>query len=116
MSRLRLSVAAGALFSLAAQAQPPQHGGIWKAAVPADVMQAEFAGNDPVGVANGARIQADCSLNWVNPDTGKRYCFSSGTSLNHFLDMPQAQIEKADKGWQAMQADSAALAPVGGSD
>lgn len=77
-------------------------GGIWKAAVPKRPMRAEFDGFDPVGVAAGARIKADCSLNWVDPDTGKRYCFSSGTSLEMFLEMPQRNIARARVAWHEL--------------
>ena len=73
--------------------------GIWKAAVPATPMTGEFDSLDPMGVAAGARIKADCSLNWISPDSGKRYCFSSGTSLVFFLDRPQANIERAQAAW-----------------
>lgn len=76
--------------------------GIWKAAVPPTPMQGEFDSLDPLGVAAGARIKADCSLNWIDPDDGKRYCFSSGTSLEFFLDGPQANLERARAGWQKM--------------
>ncbi len=78
----------------------PQRGGIWKAVVPPKPMAAEFEGFDPVGVAAGARIKADCSLNWINPDDGARYCFSSGTSLQYFLDRPHAMIERARASWR----------------
>ena len=74
--------------------------GIWKAVVPPKTMTAEFEGFDPVGVAAGARIKADCSLNWINPDDGARYCFSSGTSLQYFLDRPHAMIERARTRWR----------------
>lgn len=76
--------------------------GIWKAAVPPTPMKGEFDSFDPLGVAAGARIKSDCSLNWVNPDDGKLYCFSSGTSLEFFLDRPHANIERARHGWQKM--------------
>ena len=76
--------------------------GIWKAAVPAKPMAGEFESLDPIGVAAGARIKADCSLNWISPDSGKRYCFSSGTSLVFFLDRPQANIERAQTAWRKM--------------
>jgi hypothetical protein len=76
--------------------------GIWKAAVPPTPMQGEFDSLDPLGVAAGARIKADCSLNWIDPDSGKRYCFSSGTSLEFFLDHPQANLERAQAGWRRM--------------
>jgi len=74
-------------------------GGIWKAAVPPKPMKGEFDSLDPLGVAAGARIKADCSLNWIDPDDGARYCFSSGTSLEFFLDDPQASIARARAGW-----------------
>jgi hypothetical protein len=77
-------------------------GGIWKAAVPAQPMSGEFDGFDPIGVISGAKIKADCSINWVDPDDGKRYCFSSGTSLEFFLDHPHSSIERARKSWEKM--------------
>jgi YHS domain-containing protein len=76
--------------------------GMWKAAVPPKPMNGEFDGFDPLGVEAGARIKADCSLNWTSPDDGKRYCFSSGTSLEFFLDQPQAHLERARAGWRRM--------------
>ena len=79
-------------------------GGIWKAVVPPKSMKGEFNSFDPIGVAAGARIKADCSLNWINPDDGKLYCFSSGTSLEYFLDMPHANLERARAEWRKMSA------------
>jgi hypothetical protein len=79
-------------------------GGIWKAAVPPKAMKGEFDSLDPLGVAAGARIKADCSLNWIDPDDGKLYCFSSGTSLEFFLDEPQANLERARTSWRKMNA------------
>lgn len=76
--------------------------GIWKAAVPRAPMHGEFDSLDPLGVAAGARIEADCSLNWIDPDDGKRYCFSSATSLEFFLDGPRANLERARAGWLRM--------------
>jgi hypothetical protein len=73
---------------------PRAGAGIWKALVPPVPMKGEFDGFDPIGIAAGARIKADCSINWVNPDDGARYCFSSGTSLEFFLDSPHASIAR----------------------
>jgi hypothetical protein len=86
----------------AIRAAAARSGGIWKAAVPPTPMKGEFDSLDPVGVAVGARIKADCSLNWIDPDHGKRFCFSSGTSLEYFLDQPQANIERARRAWKKM--------------
>jgi hypothetical protein len=73
--------------------------GIWKAAIPPGSMKGEFDSHDPIGLASGALIKADCSINWVNPDTGKLYCFSSGTSLVYFLNWPKKNTKRARKGW-----------------
>jgi hypothetical protein len=88
----------------AASAAPPRNGGIWKAAVPPKPMHGEFDSLDPIGVAAGARIKADCSLNWINPDDDKRYCFSSGTSLEIFLESPQTNLARARLSWQKLAA------------
>jgi hypothetical protein len=80
-------------------------GGIWKAAVPPHQMKGEFDSFDPIGIAAGARIKADCSINWVDPDDGARYCFSSGTSLEFFQDDPKASIARARAGWLKLKAN-----------
>jgi hypothetical protein len=76
--------------------------GIWKAAVPPKAMKGEFDNLDPLGVVAGARIAADCSLNWIDPDDGRLYCFASGTSLEFFLDQPQVNIQRARAAWRKL--------------
>ncbi|ANB19552.1 hypothetical protein [Dokdonella koreensis] len=109
-----LVAVAGLAFAvrpIAARAEPPVQahiahahaGGIWKAAVPAHEMQAEFDRLDAYGLAVGARIQADCSLNWVDPDDGRRYCFASGTSLVYFLESPRTYLAQARGYWQGLK-------------
>jgi hypothetical protein len=83
-------------------------GGIWKAVVPKTAMKGAFDNLDPIGLAAGARIKADCSINWVSPDDGTRYCFSSGTSLEFFMDGPRVSIERARAGWRKLQRQSPA--------
>jgi hypothetical protein len=79
----------------------PARMGIWKAAVPpAGSMHGEFDNNDPIGLTAGVRIAADCSINWVDPDNKKLYCFSSATSLVFFLDAPQEFLRRARKAWR----------------
>ena len=101
-------MAAACCAAAATQAEPAAAAGgdegIWKAVVPPKSMTGEFNSFDPIGVAAGARIRADCSLNWIDPDDGKRYCFSSGTSLEIFLEMPHAHIERARAAWRKMSA------------
>jgi hypothetical protein len=79
------------------------HAGIWKVATPPNgSMHGEFDNNDPIGLAAGTKIPADCSLNWVDPDFHKLYCFSSATSLVYFLDSPRAYLARARKNWAAL--------------
>src|SRR5882672_2808995 len=71
-------LAAGLALCTSSAAQPAavdtaRGGGIWKAVVPPKTMKGEFDSLDPIGVAVGARIKADCSLNWISPDDGKLY-------------------------------------------
>jgi hypothetical protein len=63
-------------------------------------MHGEFGGNDPIGVSAGVRIFADCSINWVDPDDRRLYCFSSATSLVFFLDAPQEFLRRARRQWR----------------
>lgn len=80
------------------------HAGIWKAVVPPlGVMHGEFGNDDPIGLSAGVRIRADCSINWVDPDEGRLYCFSSATSLVMFLEAPRAYLEKARAQWRRLE-------------
>jgi len=44
-------------------------------------MHGEFENHDPIGLSAGVKIKADCSINWLDPDSRRRYCFSTATSL-----------------------------------
>jgi hypothetical protein len=79
--------------------------GIWKAVVPRPgTMHGEFENNDPIGLYAGVRIKADCSVNWVNPDDHKLYCFSSATSLVFFLDAPASYLAQARNSWRKLHS------------
>jgi hypothetical protein len=77
--------------------------GIWKSAVPPVKMKGAFDDHDPIGLAAGKMIPADCSINWTDPDTHKLYCFSSATSLVYFLYAPKANTARAEKGWRELK-------------
>jgi YHS domain-containing protein len=87
-----------------ARSSDPEHAGIWKAVSPPGGMRGEFDNNDPIGLAAGKKIEADCSLNWVDPDFGKRYCFSSATSLVYFLSAPRSYLARARKNWSGLSS------------
>jgi hypothetical protein len=85
----------------------PDHAGIWKAAIPpSGAMHGEFGNNDPIGLAAGVKIEADCSINWVDPDSRMRYCFSTPTSLIVFLDAPHAYLARATKNWERINTSA----------
>jgi hypothetical protein len=90
-----------------ARATDPAHAGIWKAATPPDgTMRGEFANADPLGLSAGVSITADCSINWVDPDSSKRYCFASATSLVVFLEAPHTYLSRARENWERSLPDS----------
>ncbi|HVO48994.1 MAG TPA: hypothetical protein VMT29_21935 [Steroidobacteraceae bacterium] len=86
-----------------ATSSDPARAGIWKAVVPpTGSMQGEFDGNDPIGLSAGVLVPADCSINWVDPDTRKLYCFSSATSLVFFQTAPHTYLEQARRSWRSL--------------
>lgn len=76
--------------------------GIWKSYAPTD-LKGEFSNFDPIGLISGALIKADCSINWADPDTGKVYCFASGTSLNYFQDWPKSYSRRAAEAFERLR-------------
>jgi hypothetical protein len=80
--------------------------GTWKWVVPPVKMKGGFDDHDPIGLAAGKLIPADCSINWIDPDTRKLYCFTSATSLVYFLDAPHMNLARAEKGWRALKGPS----------
>jgi len=54
----------------------------------------------PLALSAGVKIKADCSINWLDPDSRRRYCFSTATSLVVFLDVPHAYLARARKNWE----------------
>jgi hypothetical protein len=102
----RAAVSALAAVLLASNAALGQEG-VWKSLVPpAGSVQGEFHNNDPIGLAAGAEIKADCSLSWTDPTDHKLYCFSSGTSMQTFLEAPQTYISQARKAWGKLHPES----------
>lgn len=77
--------------------------GIWKSAIPPHGMKGEFDNHDPIGLAAGAVIKVDCSLNWIDPDDRKLYCFNSATAVEYFRRWPKTNIRRARQAWEAMR-------------
>jgi hypothetical protein len=43
----------------------------------------EFGGHDAMSLAQGKRVETDCSINWKNPKDEKVYCFAN--ARNQFM-------------------------------
>lgn len=104
MKMLGLAIAFTASSQAVYAGEPPARDplkGIWKSVVPPTAMCGEFGNHDPIGLAAGQRIKADCSLNWTDPDDGKLYCFATATSLAYFLYWPKANSKRAREAWES---------------
>ena len=100
-----LSAAVGGAPWAAAGDAPAGETGIWKAVVPAaGSMHGEFANDDPIALAAGVEVPADCSINWIDPDERKLYCFASATSLVVFLEAPHSRLARARAQWLQLKS------------
>lgn len=79
------------------------HWGIWDIGRPHVKMQGAFDDHDPIGIAAGKLIPADCSFNWTDADTHQVFCFSSQASLVYFLSAPKANTARAEKRWRDLK-------------
>jgi hypothetical protein len=100
-------LAATVAVAVAGADAPAGQAGIWKAVVPAPgSMHGEFANNDPIALAAGVKVPADCSINWVDPDERKLYCFASATSLVMFLEAPHSRLASARAQWLQLKSEA----------
>jgi hypothetical protein len=57
----------------------------------------EFDGHDAMSLAQGKRVETDCSINWTNPKDDKVYCFANARNQFMFKQnaktfVPRAQV------------------------
>ena len=50
-----------------------------------------------------AEKKTDCSINWINPETGKTYCFSREQTKLLFLQDAEENIHKAEEEFAKLQ-------------
>lgn len=98
----------GALLLLAAtpavHAAQPAGGAVIASAT--DDMR-EFGNYCAQGLAEGKRVRADCTINWVAAD-GRKYCFQSNDARTVFLENPSVNLEKARDFIASAEVESAA--------
>ncbi|MFL6582849.1 MAG: hypothetical protein ACJ8G2_19080 [Burkholderiales bacterium] len=59
----------------------------------------EFGGQCAMGMAEGQKMQTDCSVLWLGPDD-KIYCFVDQTAKQKFLQSPKDNLKRAQAFWE----------------
>jgi hypothetical protein len=63
----------------------------------APAFAAEFEGTCAWALADrGAERKTDCSVNWIDPESGKTYCFSNEQTKMLFLQDAEDNTSKAE--------------------
>ena len=55
----------------------------------------EFDGYDAMSLAQGKRVETDCSINWKNPKDGKTYCFANARNQFMFKQNTKTFVPRA---------------------
>lgn len=61
----------------------------------------EFDGYDAMSLAQGKRVETDCSINWKNPKDGKTYCFANARNQFMFKQNTKTFVPRAQKTFQS---------------
>jgi len=59
----------------------------------------EFGGQCAMGMAEGRKMQTDCSVLWLGPDD-KIYCFFDQAAKQKFLQSPKDNLKRAQAFWE----------------
>lgn len=57
----------------------------------------EFDGYDAMSLAQGKRVETDCSINWKNPKDGKTYCFANARNQFMFKQNTKTFVPRAQE-------------------
>ena len=55
----------------------------------------EFDGYDAMSLAQGKRVETDCSISWKDPKDGKIYCFANARNQFMFKQNTKTFIPRA---------------------
>jgi hypothetical protein len=84
MKKILLAFVAMAFSSVAFAENPP-----------VSATSNEFNGNCALGMTMGKMVSTDCSINWMDSATNKKYCFSTEQAKTDWAKDTKANIEKA---------------------
>jgi len=57
----------------------------------------EFGGYDAMSLAQGKRVETDCSITWKNPKDGKTYCFANARNQFMFKQNTKTFVPRAQE-------------------
>ena len=57
----------------------------------------EFDGHGAMSLAQGKRVETDCSINWKNPKDGKVYCFANARNQFMFKQNAKTFVPRAQQ-------------------
>jgi hypothetical protein len=57
----------------------------------------EFDMYDAMSLAQGKRVETDCSINWKNPEDDKVYCFANARNQFMFKQNAKAFVPRAQQ-------------------
>ena len=87
-----------------AEAQPGRSWGMWDIGRPHPLKgKGTFGDHDPIGIAAGKLIPTDCSVNWIDPNSHRIFCFGSQASLVYFLAAPKSNEARAERRWRELK-------------
>jgi hypothetical protein len=61
----------------------------------------EFDMQDAMSLAQGKRVETDCSINWKNPKDDKVYCFANARNQFMFKQNAKTFVPRAQKTFEA---------------
>ena len=72
----------------------------------------EFDGLCAYGLTKGMDVKTDCSINWTDPSTSRKYCFSSAAAKSSWSADTRGNLGRAEASYRAlaMKAQAKALA------
>ena len=61
----------------------------------------EFDGLDAMSLAQGKKVETDCSITWKNPKDNKVYCFANARNQFMFLQNTKSFVPRAQQTFES---------------
>lgn len=61
----------------------------------------EYGGLDAMSLAQGKRVDTDCSITWKNPKDDKTYCFANARNQFMFMQNAKTFVPRAQQTFES---------------